>query len=826
VTLRRRRRKLELKIRGVFDELKKAILALAAFAWCWAPTAVLTQNAAARTHTAVPRPETGKSGTPAGVIAMTVGQIRALAASQVAMSQPVELHGILTYYEPAQGQIFVQDATGGIYIVPPPHPSDVREGDAVVVRGVTVPSFSTNVKATEIRKEGAGGYPPALPVTWQQILQRSNDCRYVSVTGTVRSATLQLSAGQNAVAGVRRREGAAGSGEGDRQGAYLLIDFQMDGGLVRAHMQDPGDINPTSLLDSEVRLTGVAGGLFDGKFQQIGAELWVSTAKHMTVLKPATGNPYDLPLTNIGRIDAESYVVDASRRVHVQGSVTLYQPGLQLVVETPSREAVLVNTYEQSPLRVGQVVDVVGYPNPHQYSQQYSESIAQANVLASGQTRKIEPVGIQWDDAIEGHYPYDLVSMEGKLAAEVHERHQDTLVIQVGQHVFSAMLPRTVWNQDFDELVLPDYAVGSQVRVTGVCFVSAGGPWNTERWFELELRTPQDVAVLAEPSWWTVKHLLYLSAALVALMLTALIWAVLLQGKVRHQSEQIRLTAETEATRERRIAHLEKERGRVLEAINSKKILEEVLAMILQLVSGQLGDRACWCELPNGTLVGEPPKSAPHLVMRRDIYSSVGERLGSVVVAGTEVRDGHAGEVMEMGASLAALAIDNRRLYETLVHRSQHDQLTNAANRFLLETRLDEVIGYANRNGTKFALIYIDLNQFKRVNDDFGHRVGDVFLQQATQRFSGSLRGMDTLARVGGDEFIALIPVVRSRSEVEEIGQRLMRCLDAPLEIDGHRVRGSASVGIAIYPDDGATIEELKLVADAAMYLQKSAAAR
>jgi diguanylate cyclase (GGDEF)-like protein len=181
---------------------------------------------------------------------------------------------------------------------------------------------------------------------------------------------------------------------------------------------------------------------------------------------------------------------------------------------------------------------------------------------------------------------------------------------------------------------------------------------------------------------------------------------------------------------------------------------------------------------------------------------------------------------MEMSASLAALAIDNRRLYETLVHRSQYDQLTNAANRFLLENRLDEVISLASRNSTRFALIYIDLDQFKRVNDLYGHRVGDLYLQQVAQRFAEKLRGMDTLARVGGDEFIALIPTARSRAEVDEIGQRLVRSFETSFQIEGHVVEGSASIGIAIYPEDGLTKEELKRVADAAMYAHKPTVAK
>lgn len=783
------------------------------------------------TATALPQ-ERGGESTPGGAqasaaptVLTTVAQIRSLSATESAKSHPVALHAVLTYYQPIQGQVFVQDATGGIFVVPPSNPPALQPGEAVLVQGTTVPSFATNVRAAELRAEAGGKFPVPVPVTWHEILQRANDCRYVSLTGVIRSATVQVAAGQTAVTAIRRREGAPAQ-SADSTGAldtsYLLIDLQIDGGSVRVHMQQPGAINPLSLLDAEVRLDGVAGGIFDGKFQQLGAELWVSSAAHMKVLKPPPDNAANLPLTEIGRIESNSSVRDESRRVHVRGSVTLYQPGLQLVVETPDRQAVLVNTYEQSPLQVGQVVDVVGFPNPHQYAQDYSESIEQANVLPTAQIRSVTPITAPWDAAMAGNFPYDLISMEGTLAAEVSERHQDSLVIQMGTHVFSAMLPRTVWNQDFDQMSLPEYRIGSKIRVTGVCYVHAGGPWSTPRWFELQMRSPADVIVLADPSWWTVRHLLYLTAALVALMLAALIWAFLLQSQVRSQSEQIRVTMESEAARERRIAFMEKERGHVLEAINSKQNLEEVLQMILHLVSRQLGDRACWCELPNGTRVGPPvAENGSPLVVRRDIFSSVGERLGSVVLAGADVYDSHAGEVMEMGASLAALAIDNRRLYETLVHRSQYDQLTNAANRFLLENRLDEVLAYAGRNASRFALIYIDLNQFKAVNDLYGHRVGDVYLQQVTQRFSENLRGMDTLARVGGDEFIALIPTARSRAEVEEIAHRLLRCFEKPFSIESNEIHGSASIGIAIYPENGATKEELKRYADAAMYAHK-----
>jgi hypothetical protein len=605
------------------------------------------------------------NSSPAGApqVLTTVAQIRALSDGLVAKALPVELHAIITYYKPGEGQVFVQDSTGGIYVLVQPNPPALHAGDAVVIRGVTVPSYSPNVSATDIRFDHHAQFPKPVPVTWREILQKAADCRYVSIVGIVRAATLQVPSGQSS------------------EQPYLLIDLQTQGGLLRLHVEDPLGTDPIRLLDSQVRVEGVAGGVFDGKFQQIGAEMWISSAQHIQVLQPAASDPTKLPLTAINRIMAGYFAQDLSQRVHVRGSLTLYQPGLQMVLETPERQAVLVSSYEQSTLHMGQVVDVVGFPDPHQYS----EMLTDASVMPTAETQVIQPVPVLWTDALAGRTPFELVSMEGKLAAEVHERHQDTLIIQTGAHVFSAILPRSVWDRDVQELALPDYRVGSTVRIVGVCIVHAGGPWNTERWFDLQMRSPQDVAVLVAPPWWTVRRLLSLSAALLSLMVAVLFWAMMLQRKVRKQTEQIRLTMESEAARERRIAFLEKERGRVLEAINSMLKLDDVLHMIVRLISTQLEDRSCWCELANGTLLGEPAV-APDFdhVVRRGIYSGAGERLGSLVVSGAEAYQEQAGEALEMGASLAALAIDNRRLYETLIHRSQYDQLTKLNERAVL----------------------------------------------------------------------------------------------------------------------------------------------
>jgi len=164
------------------------------------------------------------------------------------------------------------------------------------------------------------------------------------------------------------------------------------------------------------------------------------------------------------------------------------------------------------------------------------------------------------------------------------------------------------------------------------------------------------------------------------------------------------------------------------------------------------------------------------------------------------------------------LAIETSRLHSDLVHRSEFDMLTEIQNRFAFERHLNKLFDQAHGTVQMFGLIYIDLNDFKQVNDRYGHQAGDLYLQMAAGRMKHQLRPRDMLARLGGDEFGVLVPIIHNRSEVEEIAQRLERCFDEPFAVADHAIRGSASMGIAVYPSDGLTDDALMSVADAAMY--------
>lgn len=156
-----------------------------------------------------------------------------------------------------------------------------------------------------------------------------------------------------------------------------------------------------------------------------------------------------------------------------------------------------------------------------------------------------------------------------------------------------------------------------------------------------------------------------------------------------------------------------------------------------------------------------------------------------------------------------------------LEKRSYFDTLTGLPNRVLLMERLAKAIAEANDSGVPLAVVFIDLDGFKEVNDKFGHAAGDNLLVQTAGRFAQALRASDTLARFGGDEFIAILPDLADSTVLPVLMQRLLDASGLPLELEGAPAKISASIGIAFFPSDASSPEELLAAADAAMYVAK-----
>lgn len=166
--------------------------------------------------------------------------------------------------------------------------------------------------------------------------------------------------------------------------------------------------------------------------------------------------------------------------------------------------------------------------------------------------------------------------------------------------------------------------------------------------------------------------------------------------------------------------------------------------------------------------------------------------------------------------------ITERKIYEAKInYLAMHDQVTGLPNRNMFYAQLKKATALAKRNNYMLALLYIDLDGFKNINDSYGHNVGDSLLKSVGKRLTKSIRVSDTACRIGGDEFVVLIEMYRDKSDIKIVAEKLCKSLAVPSTCVGHICQISASIGIALYPQDAETSQDLVKAADTAMYAAK-----
>ena len=176
----------------------------------------------------------------------------------------------------------------------------------------------------------------------------------------------------------------------------------------------------------------------------------------------------------------------------------------------------------------------------------------------------------------------------------------------------------------------------------------------------------------------------------------------------------------------------------------------------------------------------------------------------------------------ETAIQLTVADITLRKAYELQLERqAKFDAITGLPNRLLMMDRLRGAIISAERHGHKGAVLFIDLDHFKRINDTLGHACGDEVLRRAAERLTGCVRGEDTVARIGGDEFTVVLPNISSAAHAEPVVQKILQVFSQPFTVSGHDLFVSASIGVTVFPDDGADPELLVKNADVAMYRSK-----
>ncbi len=715
----------------------------------------------------------------------SLAALHSLTNDEAAQSIPVAFEATVTYHIPGSVGLFVQDGGFAIYADAPQN-ATLTPGDRVLVRGKTAPGFRPDIEAESVTVLGHGEVPAPVPASYTQLVRGDFDCVRVAVRGTVRSADL-VTYGKV---------------------ANLYLELSMEGGPIDVILNSSDSSILGKLPGAEVEVAGSTAAIFDSKQQLTGIILKVPAISDLRVLQEAPSSPDALPFTPMDEIFGHSYVRDLSERVRVEGTITYYLPGAAAVLQNGTR-SLWIETRDEQPLTIGDRATASGYPAVRNGVL----TLANAEVEDSRQRSPLTPRGVGWDDLYAGTNAFNLISTEGQVVKEGREEYQDEYLLTTGGHLFTVVYRHIDEDLGFQLPPMKQIPVGATVRVTGITSVSYGSnPFEGPAGFDVLLRSFDDIEVVARPSWLNVHNLTWVVGILLGVIF-------IIGIRVIWTERQARLHNAT-------MADLERRRGKILEDINNSRPLAEILENINELVSEGLGEVPCWIQVKDGATLGNfvsGNSRAGLRVVEEPILSRSGPALGAICAAfGPHTRpDAVQTGSLAQAAGLARLAIETSRLYSDLVHRSEFDLLTDSHNRFSFEKQIEIAIEAARQSAGIFGLLYIDLNDFKDVNDRFGHHIGDLYLQEVALRMKGQLRPGDILARLGGDEFAVILPHVRSRTDVEEITLRLERSFEQSFTREGCTVFGTASIGIAIYPADGTTRDSLLSAADAAMYVIK-----
>jgi diguanylate cyclase (GGDEF)-like protein len=716
----------------------------------------------------------------------SIHAIRSLTDAQADQGLPVAFEGTVTFFRGYQNSLFIQDGSDSIYVWVTTN-GKLVPGDRVLVKGKTKPSFRTVVLSDDITLLSHGGLPKAVSATFDELIRGERDSMLVTVRATVRAADLVMPS----AAPVHS----------------TMLRMLMAGGNIDAYVDSDDASALNDLIGAEVEVTAVAGAIFDGKMQQTGVVLRVSRLADIKVMKHAATSPWSIPVTPMDKVMRAYHVENLTSRVRVHGTITYYEPGSAVVLQSGAK-SLWIKTQRSEPLHIGDLADATGFPS----ADDGFLTLVGSEIQDSQTKAPIAQLPLPWKELASSRHIFDLVSTEGELVMEAREGSQDEYILASDGHLFSAIFRHAASPGSSPLAPMKRILAGSKIRVSGICVPVDANATNRSIPFNILLRSADDVEVLSKPSPLTVRNL----GTLVVLLLMAMLAF----------GARAWLADRTMRTRLAELGYLGQRRSEILEDINKSKPLSETLERITELASASLKGAPCWCQITDGVRLGNRPSHSGILGMRiveHAIAAHSGSALGSIFAA-FDVRTTpqiDEDRALATAAELATLAIETSRLHTDLVHRSEFDMLTEIENRFSFEKHLDDLFDEARGTSGVFGIIYIDLNDFKKVNDLYGHHFGDVYLQNVAARMKHQLRPGDLLARLGGDEFGVLLPAVRGQVDVEEITLRLERCFDAPFVMGSHTWRGSASFGTALYPEDADTKESLLRCADAAMYVAK-----
>jgi diguanylate cyclase (GGDEF)-like protein/PAS domain S-box-containing protein len=726
----------------------------------------------------------------------TIQQIHTMSMVDAARAHPVELKGVVIYSDPEWGLLFIDDPSGSIYVNV--HGSStvyplgaVVRVDAVTAAGDTAP-IVTNAKVTVV---GRSAPPNAQQLSIAQLNAGVADSSWVSTVGVLRPCD-----------------------EVKTRICFRAFDGKSSSWVI---IPQPNDPKATRLIGATVRIKGVSGIHLDASNKPAGAQLFVNRLEDLEVQGAPLPEPFALPLTPIGKLGVAEANQRFVKQVHVRGLITWNSAG-RLIVQDASGALSVMNP-DTGSLLLGQLVDVVGFPSQGELTTvMLSDSMVR--VAPNSTNASIAPLEVSASQVLERGLSGMRVRLSAQLVGQSTNATEFVFFLDDGKQRFSARLPR---NEITREIVgLPE---GAFLKLTGVAVIrKVKSQWPES--FQLLVPSPSEI-VLDNTGWFTVRHVLGVLGIAAFVVVAVLIWVGMLRRTVRKQTALIRSTMENElqmATQYQRL--FERNLAAVFRWRPDGSILDFNMAFVklIGLESReQLEGRCYWDfevdaeerEKLRQALLREEAQSNRNSTLRRDDGRQV------YVLMNITPVDSAKGMLYETTAidisQLRRHQAELQTAKDAAVHESLNDALTGLPNRKMLALKLDELLEEVRCDGSMLAMLYIDLDGFKAINDSLGHAIGDGLLVAVAARLRSRIRQQDILARMGGDEFVVILDSIQAKDESALVGGNLLSALSNPFSVDGHEVSVGASVGISIFPDSAIGSEELIKEADSAMYVAK-----
>jgi signal transduction histidine kinase len=443
-----------------------------------------------------------------------VEQIRHLTPEEAARGYPVRIRGVLTDDVPAP-DFFIQDQTAGIYVEGSHSPVFAhRFGELVEVQGVTGPGrFAPVIREQQFHIVGVGALPAARLYQYSELADGQQDSQWVKVRGIVRSAAIDRDSWHETT---------------------LALTVASGGGQFKVRTPITREEDFSSFVDSEVLIEGVCGSLFNGERQLVGLLFYVPRVSLIHVENAAN----EVPFTALLRFSPGA---NGSHRVRVRGVLGYQQAGNAIFLQNQGR-GLRVLTQQETKLEVGDIVDAIGFPAMGESAPVLENAVFHRVGRAAIPTPvKFDPIQ-PWEQ-----FDGSLVTLTAKLLHRQTQPDGLILLLQSGEVLFEATLRP---DDSIDNL--KSIPLSSEIKVTGVCLVRSGGLWRVPESFRVLLRSSSDVVVLQTPSWWNLRHVLWLLGVAGIVLLAMIAWVVVLGRRLREQMAIIRQKLRSSAVLEER----------------------------------------------------------------------------------------------------------------------------------------------------------------------------------------------------------------------------------------------------------------------------------